>query len=340
VEESDRYLWDATGVPDAELQQWEELLRRFSPTEVPALAFSRRPRVNATLRSYWIVATAACLLVVASVAVRLAWQPGPIWKVVALSGTPSINGQVVKPSGKLRAGELLETNSYSSAKIRLGLMGAIRIEPNTRLRLVATQSGRHRVALERGEISAQLWAPPRTLSVDTPSSEAIDLGCAFVLQVDERGEGRVRVTSGWVQFQFAESQAIVPAGAVALTRPNLGPGTPFFEDARSDFRTALEQLDFGPTRYQNTQALAAVLAAAGPKDAISLLSLLSRVDASSRGMVFDKMTELLSPPAGLTREQVVAGTNPLAMDAWWKKLGLGDAKSWLVHWRDAFGSPE
>jgi hypothetical protein len=22
------------------------------------------------------------------------------------------------------------------------------------------------------------------------------------------------------------------------------------------------------------------------------------------------------------------------MDAWWRKLGLGDAKNWLVNWRD------
>ena len=337
MEESDRYLWDGTGAPDAELRQWEELLRRFAPTEVPALQFSRGERGNAKLRYYRMLAVAACLLVVASIAVRLAWQPGATWKVVALAGSPSIDGHV---TGKLRAGELLETDRFSRAKIRLGLMGAIQVEPDTRLRLVATQSGRHRLALERGEISAQLWAPPRTLSVATPSSEAIDLGCAFVLQVDERGEGRVRVSSGWVQFQFAETQAIVPAGAVALTRPGVGPGTPFFEDASSDFRLALEQLDFGPTRYQNAQALAAVLAAARSKDTISLLSLLSRVDATSRGIVFDKTAQLLPPPAGLTREQVVAETNPSAMDAWWKKLGLGEAKSWLVHWRDAFGLPK
>jgi len=119
---------------------------------------------------------------------------------------------------------LLETDKVSRAKLRLGLMGAIEIEPNTKVWLIATRAGRHRIALQSGMIAARLWAPPGTLSVDTPSATAIDLGCAFTVQADEKGSGLLRITSGWVQFQLDDRKAIVPAGAVALMRPGMGPG--------------------------------------------------------------------------------------------------------------------
>src|ERR1700691_4648456 len=130
-------------------------------------------------------------------------------------------------------------------------MGAIEIEPNTKVWLIATRAGRHRIALQSGMIAARLWAPPATLSVVTPSATAIDLGCAFTLQADERGSGLLRVTSGEVQFQLDDRKAIVPAGAAALTRPGFGPGTPFYEDASGAFRLALERLDFGDSGYRD-----------------------------------------------------------------------------------------
>jgi len=184
------------------------------------------------------------------------------------------------------------------------------------------------IALQDGTISARLWAPPATLSVDTPSATAIDLGCAFTVQVDETGSGLLRVTSGWVAFQLDDRQAIVPAGAAALTRPGVGPGTPFFEDSSRAFRAALERLDFGEGGYTDSSALEVVLSEARPKDALSLLSLFRRLPPSARGILFDRAAQLVSPPAGLTREDAIARTNQPGMDAWWKKLGLGNAKNW------------
>lgn len=328
------YLWDKTGAPDPELQRWEQLLGRFS-REAPELAFPARESRASTRWYYWLAA-AACLLLAVAVGLRVAWQPGPDWKVVTLSGTPLIDSRPIASHGRIGVGGLLETDKLSRAKLRLGLMGVVEIEPNTRVRLIATREGRHRIALQNGTIAARLWAPPRTLSVDTPSATAIDLGCAFIVQVDEKGSGLLHVTSGWVQFQLEDRQAIVPAGAVALTRPGVGPGTPFFEDGSSAFRSALERLDFGETGYRDTGALGVVLSQARSKDVLSLLSLFPRLPPSERGMLFDRASQFVPPPAGLTREDAIGGTNQPGMDAWWKKLGLGDAKNWLVNWRDVF----
>jgi hypothetical protein len=329
------YLWDKTGTPDPELQRWEHLLGRHSPQMPFVLPALERRRSR---RAYYCLAAAACLLLAVGAALRSTWQPGQTWKVTALSGTPMIDRQPIAGNGRMHVGGLLVTDSLSLAKIRLGLMGVIEVQPNTTVQLEATGAGRHRISVKSGTISARLWAPPATLSVDTPSATAIDLGCAFSLQVDARGAGLLRVTSGWVQFQLDGRKAIVPAGAAALTRPDVGPGTPFFEDSSSAFRSALERLDFGAPDYGDADALQPVLSDARPKDVLSLLSLFRRLPQSERGALFDRAAALVPPPAELTRAEAIDGTNIAGMDAWWKKLGLGDAKNWLVNWRDVFAA--
>ncbi|MGB9458783.1 MAG: FecR domain-containing protein [Bryobacteraceae bacterium] len=279
------------------------------------------------------------MLIAAAIGQHFAWQPGQNWKVVALSGTPLIDGRPVNFQGWIGSGGLLETDNVSRARLRLGPIGLIEIEPNTKVRLMEMKAaGRRRIALHNGAIAARLWAPPSTLTVMTPSATAIDLGCAFIVQVDENGSGLLRVTSGWVQFQLANRQAIVPAGAAALTRPGVGPGTPFFADASDAFKSGLEWLDFGGIGYQDAAALGTVLSLARSRDVLSLLSLFPRLAPNARGVVYDRASELVPPPVGFTREDAMRGTNQPGMDAWRRKLGFGDSKNWLVNWRDLFTS--
>src|SRR5207253_7821011 len=125
----------------------------------------------------------------------------------------------------------LETDSSSRAKISVGRIGQVEVDPNTRLRLVQTRLTEHRLALARGRMQARIWAPPRLFFVDTPSAEAVDLGCAYTLAVDDAGGSLLQVTSGYVAFVRDGRESKVPAGAVCVTRPGIGPGTPYFADA-------------------------------------------------------------------------------------------------------------
>ena len=118
------------------------------------------------------------------------------------------------------------------------------------------------MALDRGRIRALIWAPPRNFFVNTPSAVAVDLGCAYTLDVDPRGWGLVHVTSGWVAFEYGGRESFIPQNAVCATRPRFGPGTPHYADASPALVEALSILDFPATENVNrSSALDVVLGA-------------------------------------------------------------------------------
>jgi hypothetical protein len=106
-----------------------------------------------------------------------------------------------------------------------------------------------------------------------------------------------------VALQLKDRESMVPAGAACATRPGIGPGTPYFEDASTTFRNALWKLDFEPGDAGSS--LDQVLSESRPRDTLTLWHLLSRVDAAGRVRVYDRLALLAPPPAGVTREGVL-----------------------------------
>lgn len=229
------------------------------------------------------------------------------FEVARLDGSPKVADSPIGPTGRLGVGEWLETDAASRAQIQVADLGHVEVAPNSRIRLVTTRATEHRLALARGRVEAQILAPPRLFIVETPSAVAVDLGCAYTLEVDKSGGSLLHVTSGYVELEGRGRQSsYVPAGALCATRPGVGPGTPYFEDATGTFRAALGQFDFA---RGGARALDTVLAAARRRDTLTLWHLLERVDAGERGRVYDRLAELFGPPDGVTREGVL-GLDP------------------------------
>ena len=182
--------------------------------------------------------------------------------------------------------------------------------------------------MAHGIVHALIWAPPGQFVIDTPSSRAVDLGCAYTLDVRPDGAGTIDVTAGWVAFEHAGRESLIPAGARCATRTGVGPGTPCLLDAPAVLVDALTVLDFGPTFNQaRPAALARVLGAARPGDAITLWHLLARVPEPDRGAVFDALAQFVAPPPLVTREGIRRGDRAMR-DAWWGALDLGDIEWW------------
>lgn len=255
------------------------------------------------------VAVAAALLVIAGLGVWRLWDRGlkkdTSWQVQQLAGAPRIGSERITKNGRLGKGEWLETDGSSRAQIAVGTIGTVQIDENTRVRLLATDPTDHRLELARGKMSAVILAPPRLFFVNTPSAVAADLGCAYTLEVDDHGVGLLRVTSGWVALELKDRQSIVPAEAACETRPEVGPGTPYFEDASPAFRDALKQIDFERDPAVTKDALTVLLSEARSRDTLTLWHLLSRVNDTERPRVYDALAKYVPPPAGVTREGVL-----------------------------------
>jgi hypothetical protein len=343
---NDDYLWDGSGEPDPEIQKLESTLARFrhegQAPEFPEIAATQRPRFWQRLApSHWsfglAAATAAILFMAAFGILRWSQKPnatlGAGWDVESVAGTPQVESTVFgKNAGaaKLGVGQTLVTDSHSKANISIADIGTVNVEPNTRLRLVAGGSGHNRLALDRGTIHAYIWALPGEFTVDTPFALAVDLGCAYTLQVDDSGAGLLRTKLGWVGFKLDGHEAFIPAGAVCATRPKVGPGTPYFDDASASFRDTLTKFDFAAgTQEERSAELSKILAEARQRDALTVWHLLARADESERGSVYDRMATLVAPPAGVTREGILRLDQKM-LDRWWNQLGLGDVSLWRI----------
>lgn len=344
----DDYLWDGSGEPDAEVQELENLLGRYRHNQ-PCPAFdqlaveqprSRRWHLPVFRFSSSFAAVAAVLVIGVSTLLvlraRNASHAGPAWDIARIAGTPRVGWHTLSANSrtaKLQVGQTLVTDNSSRASITLDETGQIEVDPQSRLRVVASRPGHKRLSLERGTIHATIWAPPGEFVVDTPSAVAVDLGCVYTLHVDDSGAGLLRTTMGWVGFKLNGHESFIPAGAVCRTRPRIGPGTPYFEDASPAFQEALTEFDFAKVTPEERMALlGTLLKEAKKQDALTLWHLLSRVSDAERPSVYERLAVLAPPPRDVTREGVLRLDQKM-LDSWWNSLGYGDVYLWHTYER-------
>jgi hypothetical protein len=290
---NDDYLWDRSGPPDLEVARLEQRL-------APLRYRHRLPERPSRLR--WVIAGAS---MAAAAGLLLMVTPGPrnsLWQV---------------GGAKLREGQTVRTGN-AAVRLEAEDIGLVDLAANSVLR---TTGGR-RLALQRGELHAFIWAPARQFVVETPSARAVDLGCEYTLNVDAKGDGVLRVQMGWVAFQVGDREAFIPAGATCVTRRRGGPGIPYFEDASAGLRAGVGGFERG-----DRGALNGLLAAARPRDGLTLWHLLTRVPESDRGAVFDRFAQLIPMPGGVSRDAVLH-RDARAIDQCWNALDLENTGWW------------
>lgn len=327
---------------EAPANLWDRIENSSTAAPIVQKLSRRRARLFHPLP---VTIAASLVLSIGIIALWIYWQESrPGWEVARLIGAPRIGSSTIGSKGQLAVGEWLETDGASRARISVASIGQVEIDPNTRVRLLETRATEHRLELARGRMSAHIWAPPRLFFVDTPSAVAADLGCAYTLEVDDAGASLLRVTAGWVALQLHDRESVVPAEAACATRPGIGPGTPYFEDASTTFRTALTKLDFEASDGvgKDSETLKQLLSESRVRDTLTLWHLLYRTEGADRILVFERLAELSPPPQGVTREGVLqldeqmlrlwkgyldniwTGSSPLKkgwIDVWTKTLG-------------------
>jgi hypothetical protein len=312
---SDEYLWDRSGPPDPEIEGLERALAPLRYRHRAGLSAPRRPAA----RSRWGWAVAAAVIA-AAVGLELR-NPQPVatpWLVDSVHGQASMGSKQAEVAMALRTGQTVRTGRDTEMTFRADDFGTMLIGPDSELRATTD----HRVELQKGLLHAFIWAPPRQFVVDTPSARAVDLGCQYTITVDASGDGLLRVSMGWVAFQYGGQESFIPEGANCVTRKKRGPGIPFYEDASEALKQSLAAFEEG-----DASALDGVLKAARPSDGITLWHLLTRVAESDRGRVYDRFEELVMLPKEATREAVMR-REPHAIDLCWDALGLQNTEWW------------
>ena len=339
------YLWDRSGPVDLEVARLERLLRGQSHVEVP-----RRARVGASpaplprmrRRGWRIAFAAAAMLALCALGAgawfqqRLHWDAGAPWQVIAQQGDVRVDGRAQQARALAQDGTL-ETGANAMTRLRAAGIGEVAVGAGSRVRLVETRTGFHRVQLEQGSLWARVWAPPGQFGVGVAGADVIDLGCEFLLKVDADGSGSLSVLSGWVQVDNLRREVLVPQGTRVRVNGDGAAGTPHAFGASDAFVAALEAIDArNGAVAPDGEEVRRLIAASQARDAISLLVLLRDYPQLAEGPLFERLATLLPMPQA-TRD--AWRTDRMAvLNAWWDALPYPRVKRWWTQWPDAFSS--
>lgn len=335
------YLWDPRAKPAEAIRAMEQQLHGYSAqarglsckAPTPAQAVAMRPR----RRWPWLAAAAAVLLTVLAPVYRWSWPAQAAWPLVLTTAQHT-------ESRQLAPGQTLSLQNDQHARLQIARIGRIELAPGSQLQLLETASGRHRVELKQGQMQARVWAPPGYFGVQGGGALILDLGCEFELSVSPDDSGRLQVSSGWVAFERAGRETLVPAG-YALDFNGSSNSTPVRVHASDALRTALAALDQAlqlrgdppGARSKDLDALAAAVAEHAANDDLhSLLSLLTRYPMLAQTALYPRLANALGTAADDSQHRRDwARGEVAAINRWWQLLPR-PPKAWWRHWRDAF----
>jgi len=310
------YLFDKTG-DDPAVAKLEALLGAYAHRQ-PLRDPPDRPGVFARPRRLAAIAAATAVLAI-GVFVLLRDRSAPACQGGAgfafdVEGGPARCGGGTASRGTLPVGAWLETSDRAIADVTVADIGKLTVFGDSRVRLVGTGAAGHHMELARGKLAARVVAPPRLFIVDTPVATAVDLGCAYELEVDPAGRTHLRVTSGAVSLEGHGLFAYAPMNTEVVAAPGRGPGTPVVTKAPDALRAAVARFDAG-----DASALRAILDAAELGDTITLWNLLSRTPPGERPPLVARLERLGGRPDSVSTDDVIAGDRE-AIERWREAL--------------------
>lgn len=340
------YLWDRSGPVDPEVARLEGLLRGYVHRETPRrlrAASIAEPVRHARRRRWRVALAAAAMLAVCALGARawfqqrLHWDAGEPWQVLAQQGDVRIDGRR-QQARVLALDGTLETGANAVTRLRAAGIGEVAVGEGSRVRLVETRTGRHRVQLEQGSLWARVWAPPGQFGVGVAGAEVLDLGCEFLLKVNADGNGSLSVFSGWVQVDNLRREVLVPQGTRVRVNGDGAAGTPHAFSANPAFVAALEAIDARNGAVDaDGEEVHRLIAESRQQDAISLLVLLRDYPPLAEGPMFERLAQLLPTKTPVTREAWHADRMAV-LNIWWDALPYPRVKRWWTQWPDALPS--
>lgn len=325
-------LWDPDLPGDEVLKQLESTLGSFRHEPGTDRVWPRVPATARVRRRYLAIRAIAAVFAVCVIGAagwlpwRLMWADGKPWQIESISGTAN---------ELLNIGQIVETPAAQSMQIRIARIGNMEVMPGSRIQLLETRKGHHRIELLDGRLHARVWAPPGYFGINSGSSETIDLGCEFDMNKTPTGEGSISVTSGWVMHSVNGQETLVPEG-FTLAFNAMRSGIPMPESVSAEVRSAIIQLDLDLSQKKRDTRIEALLASTATRsDRFALLTLLTRYPALASGPLYPALGGMFDTAAvDPNHRKAWANGSVHAMNAWWEKVPR-PPKAWWLNWKDA-----
>ncbi|HEX9253218.1 MAG TPA: hypothetical protein VF870_13315, partial [Ignavibacteriaceae bacterium] len=226
-------------------------------------------------------------------------SPSSGWEVISISGQPKVDNSPMNKNDSFIAETTIETDENSSVTVAIPMMGRLLIDNSS---IVSRTKNSNEISLEKGQIRKFEGDASEVFTVLTPLAKFTELykGGAFRLNVDENGNCKLAVESGWVIVNIKEFDSYVPKNfGCLISRGRYA--IPYPSDSSPELISLLENFS-----GVNDASIGTILSLITKKESLSLWHLLQLVSSENRFIVFDRLNEFVPIPSGVTKEGIQA----------------------------------
>jgi RNA polymerase sigma-70 factor (ECF subfamily) len=224
-----------------------------------------------------------------------------VWRLSAETGIVKLNNVPVTESVIVAEDDEITTESSSSAIIDIENLGKIEIGPGSLLKRLEESNT---AKLVSGKLNISTSSTDEYLFIEIPSAvvEEYYLSTDYSISMDQPGIVVVEAASGWLKIVSGDKVSILPEGYSVKVITGVGLGIPVYNESSFSLSSLLEEYLFAG---RNIGVLTSILDVSEKTGAITLWNLLQRVIPGHRGLVYDKLNNLVPHPEGVSKEGVL-----------------------------------
>jgi DNA-directed RNA polymerase specialized sigma24 family protein len=211
------------------------------------------------------------------------------WSVSIESGVPLINNEPFSSFLELSDGDIIRTDSISTAKIDIPQVGEISVWRDTKFRRLEETNS---VELSKGKVSIIAENPQNTLSIKIPEVTVGNFGhsARYSIETDHRGNSIIELESGWLKVLSGKDEVVIAPNYILNVYKRSGSSIPYHIQSSFEYIAILDDYLFGGKRDVTLNHL---LSLSSKNEIITLWNLLFRVNAGSQAEnVYYRLYEL------------------------------------------------
>jgi hypothetical protein len=210
------------------------------------------------------------------------------WSVSIESGAPLINNEPFSSVVELSDGDIIRTDSISTAKIDIPQVGEISVWRDTKFRRLEETNS---VELSKGRVSIIAGSSENTLNIKIPEVNIENYGqtTSYSIETDHRGNSHIELENGWLKVYSEKDQVVIAPNYKLNVYKRSGASIPYHTQSSFEYIAILDDYLFGGKR---DVALNHLLSLSSKNEIITLWNLLFRVNAGPQAEnVYNKLYE-------------------------------------------------